>query len=427
MDPSAGGNADTAVIDQPDQTAPPASVEAPAAETSGNGEGSTSNIAPAAAPAPEPELDEVEVLRIENARLKREIAAHQDYRRRTDEINASVKEAERHREACKAEYKRAKERHADALEELRAFTSGEVQVRIGFDEKDGGSEAPGQVKAPPRRDFSGVGPGTDHRAVAGTYGAWQFGLTRDALDKADASALRQMEPELGKRKVGAVEVLKRLHVPLEQRVYDDGSGYFNLWPLLEVDEWDGRCAEQYAHSVRDLIDESPDIVARRKAGGEFCGVMVKVGRKRYVVAPDSEVVRVVYPPDGVKGGDGGYVASKLLAAGAEAHAKVLDTPAKMLGDKLAERLAQYCPTSKGHREGLAMALAGDLGVTEADLVAAAKADTFRFDVYLDAANGQSHEVVRLLAEDKPSDAVQRTAFDDDEIDSDDVDDESDDE
>ncbi len=170
--------------------------------------------------------------------------------------------------------------------------------------------------------------------------------------------------------------------------------------MLDTDAWDATCAERFAHALKDLGEEAPDIVARRKKGGEFCGVMVKSGRRKFVVGPDDQAIRLVFAPDGVKPGDGGYLASQFMSADVKKHAEILSFPSNQLPDRIEARLREYAKTSAGFHEGLAMALAGDLKVEVGDVVAAAKADTFRFDVYLGAAGSESQEIVRLLLKDQ---------------------------
>jgi hypothetical protein len=383
--------ADT-VADPATTTEPSATTTAPAAEAP---------TTPPPAAAKDDELPRERVLEIENERLRRELAIHVAEKIRTREIVDEIDRTDRLYEAAKEDAKGHKEDREEAKARLRALVKGDVQVVVDFAKPDDGKQAPGPTV--PARTFNEVAG--KHRAVAGTYGCWQFALTRDLLDKVDVAALRQTEAEYAKRKVGSVEVLgSQPYLPLEQQVFSDGSGYFVLWPLLDTDAWDGTCAEKYAHALKDLGEEAPDITARRRTGGEFCGVMVKCGRRKFVVGPDDQAIRLVYAPDGVKGGDGGYLASQFLSADAAKHAEVLSFPAKQLPDRIEARLREYAKASNGYHEGLAMALAGDLKVDVGDVVAAAKADTFRFDVYLGAAGSESQEIVRLLLKDAPDGA-----------------------
>ncbi len=381
--------ADT-VADPATTTEPSATTTAPAAEA-------PATPPPAPPAAKDDELPRERVLELENERLRRELDVHRAEKKRTAEIVAEIDRTDDLYEAAKADAKSHKDAREEAKAQLRALVKGDVQVVLDFTKPDDGKQAPGP--AAPVRTYDEVGG--KHRAVAGTYGCWQFGLTRDGVDKVDVAALRQTEPEYAKRKVGSVEVLGgQAYLPLEQAVFSDGSGYFVLWPLLDTDAWDATCAERYAHALKDLGDEAPDITARRRTGGEFCGVMVKSGRRKFVVGPDDQAIRLVYAPDGVNGGDGGYLASQFLSADVKKRAEILSFPANQLPDRIEARLREYTVASTGYHEGLAMALAGDLKVEVGDIVAAAKADTFRFDVYLGAAGSESQEIVRLLIKDK---------------------------
>lgn len=362
-------------------------------------------------PEPPTELSSEELLKIENARLRRELGAMVDQRKRAAELVEEVDREDTRYESSKAEAKKAKDAREVAKASLRALIKGDAQATVDFDAKDDGKQQPGPTG--PARKHDEVG--TDHRAVAGSYGIWQFGLTREALAKVDVGALQQLEPEVSKRKIDAVEILgDKPYVPLETRCYDDGSGYFVLWPLLDTDAWDATCAEKYAHAVRDLGDEAPDITARRKTGGKFCGVTVKRGRRKFVVGPDDQAVRVVYAPDGVKGPDGGYLAAKLLAAEPSKHADVLSFPASQLPDRMEARLREYEPLkATGYHEAMVEALATDLKVDAGDIVKAAKADAFRFEIFLGAVGSQAAEIVRLLVKDTGDGAAEAPFGEDD--------------
>jgi hypothetical protein len=134
--------------------------------------------------------------------------------------------------------------------------------------------------------------------VAGTFRAFQFAITVEDLNKCDASSLLEIEPEVGKRKVGAVKAVEGLYVPAYQHCYEDGSGYCNCWPLIDPTEWEGRLAETYGPAVFDLGEVDKEADAKRKAGGEYCGIVVKNGRRKYVVGPDAEAIRLIYGTDG---------------------------------------------------------------------------------------------------------------------------------
>jgi hypothetical protein len=371
-----------------DATQPDTSTTAPAADASAPFDNAPLPNGEAAAPAPE--LSREERLDIENQRLRRELDSAVDRLKRSGELVDEVDRADSIYESAKAEAKRAKEQREQAKASLRALIKGEVQVEIDMSEKDDGQHAPGPVETP-------VSQQVTHRTVAGTFGAWQFGLTVKALEACENMPLLKIEPELAARKVRGIEILGgKAYLPLEAHYYGDGSGYVNAWPLLDPSDWDGLHAEKYGSAVRDLTDESPDVVARRKTGGEWNGVTVKQGRRKFVVGPDDQVVRLVFTQIQGFPGDAAFEAKQHIAP-ENYGPETLSFPAAQLPDRLAARLAEYVPTASGFHEGLASALAGDLKVDAGEVVAAAQAYAARFEVVLERAGSESEEVIRLLA------------------------------
>jgi hypothetical protein len=248
------------------------------------------------------ELSEVEVLRLENERQKTEIAALKLKEAEIRQLAEAAKLKTTIWEQLKEQTKDANESRIEALEGLAALARGDVQMMI-FDKEDifpggGASFAPT--------------PGNDHRAVVGTYRAMQFTLTLDDLNKCDATNIIQLEPEASKRKVVAVEALAGGHyLPAYQHIFEDGSGYFDCWPLLERSEWDTRLAETFGEVLADLSDVEHRNGTVNETGGAYAGLVVKVGRKKFVVGPDSEVIRLVYGPDGLYAQDGCIAAAMM--------------------------------------------------------------------------------------------------------------------
>lgn len=333
-------------------------------------------------------LTREELLEIENARLKRELASMVDDRHRAAELVDEADRADAEYEDAKARAKKAKEAREVAKSSLRALIHGDAQVQIDLSEKDDGKQAPGKVETP-------VSQRVEHRTVAGTYGAWQFGLEVKDLEDVENMALLAIEPELAKRKVRGIEILGgKQYLPLEAHYFADRSGYVNAWALIEPDEWNALHAEKYGEPVRDLDEEAKDVTAKRKAGGERCGITVKWGRKRFVVAPDDTAVRIVFTQ--VAGFPGvAEFEAKALIPDMFYKADVIAFPLAQLPDRLAKRLSEYVPTVSGFHEGLVSALASDLKVEPGEVSNAAVHDD-RFDVRIEQAGDQAEEVVRLL-------------------------------
>lgn len=339
-----------------------------------------------------PELSEVELLRLQVERLTRENEAHHARNQRTAEIVAEIDSAEALFEAAKAEAKKHKEELTASKASLRALVAGDVQVEVDFSSPDDGTHQAGPTDTL-------VSHRNDHRTVAATYVVTQFALTKKKLDACDTEAINPLEPELAKRRVEAIVAGPMLFLPLEIEVFADRSGYVNCWPLIDADSWSVNYGARFAHALTDVQDESPDIVARRKLGGELCGVTVKVKgqkRRRSVIGPDSEVARFLFGPDGgalTEGCD----AVRFLPAGLRVDKanEVLAFPAHELADRMAARLREYSPTSEGVNEGLVLALAGDLKVPMEDIVDAAMSNPNRFELSSASTNGVSEQTVRL--------------------------------
>lgn len=351
---------------------------------------------PVILPAPAAtELSEVELLRLQVERLTRENEAHHQRNQRTIEIVNEIDQAEALYEAAKSEAKKHKEELTASKASLRALVAGDVQVEVNFDETDDGAHQPGPTE-------SLVSHRGDHRTVSAVHSVAQFALTAKALDDCDTAAVDPLEPSLSDRKVSAINAGPMAYLPLEQRVFADGSGYFDCWPLVDADSWSINYGARFAHALTDVQDEAPDIVARRKLGGELCGVTVKVKgqrKRRSVIGPDSEVARFLYGPEGGALTDA-CEAARFLPDGLKVDQanEVLAFPDHELADRIEARLREYSPTAAGFHEGLTLALAGDLKADESDVVRAVQDDgaRARFDLMLMSANGKSEQVVRLL-------------------------------
>lgn len=340
------------------------------------------------------DLTREEVLEFENVRLRKELAAFAEKLDRARALTDEVDKAEELYEAAKAEAKSHKEDRDEAKEALRKLLAGDVEVEIDFSKP---AEEPAKVEAPKPT----VAEKLAARPVHNTYGVAQFALTRDAIEKLDASAVRPLEPSLDKRKVDALHAGPLLFLPLEQECFGDESGAFVCWPLIDAESWAVNYATKYAEAMGDLVDEAPDVKARRRAGGELCGMLVKVKgqrRKRFVIGPDDQAVRFLYGTGGAAV-EATCEAARYLPASlpAEKTGEVLAFPERELADRIEARLREYEPIkATGYHEGMAEAIAGDLRVSAEDVVRAAKADSFRFEVRAEDIAGTSREVVRLL-------------------------------
>lgn len=272
-----------------------------------------STLGPADVTTNDTELSELELLKIENERLKAEVQAlhqkDQDLKALADDVENKTNLWE----SLKEETKEANEKRITALEALADLAGGHVQTTI-FGKEDGDDEEE-MIRFPDRKPQT-LNAGTDHMAVAGTFRSFQFAITREQMDRCDFSRVRELEPEVAKRKVGAVTCMgDALYAPINQRCFEDESGYFDLLPLLSPIEWEQRLAETYGPALFDLTDDvAVGAKEQRQAGGEFCGIVVKFGRKKYVIGPVTEAIRLIYGKDGAYAHDD-CVASRLMAKG----------------------------------------------------------------------------------------------------------------
>lgn len=235
------------------------------------------------------ELSELELLKMENERLKSENKALFERDMEAKGLGEVIKSKTALWEQCKEEAKNANDARIDAMEELASFVRGDVQTTIDEVEKDAQMTIDEAIKQPAKA------AGSDLRKVCGTFRAMQFNLTREKLAECDCDTLRpNLEAEAKKRKVVAIECGNLgTYLPMEEEIFEDGSGYYNAWPLLDPQEWDERLEEIHGARIGDLgdIDEGRPV--------NFTGFEVKVGRKKFVVGPDDEVVRLIYGPDGL--------------------------------------------------------------------------------------------------------------------------------
>lgn len=72
----------------------------------------------------------------------------------------------------------------------------------------------------------------------------------------------------------------------------------NVVPLYTKDEWQQTHEGAFGRAVQDF-DQSEEAKAQRQAGGEFCGLVVKVGRRALVVGPQKDALHLVHDAEPV--------------------------------------------------------------------------------------------------------------------------------
>lgn len=69
----------------------------------------------------------------------------------------------------------------------------------------------------------------------------------------------------------------------------------NVVPLHTKEEWQQIYEEKYGRHVEDF-DQSDEAKDQRQRGGKWCGLVVKVGRKVFVVGPQTGAMHLVHDP-----------------------------------------------------------------------------------------------------------------------------------
>jgi hypothetical protein len=78
---------------------------------------------------------------------------------------------------------------------------------------------------------------------------------------------------------------------------DEASGGLraNVLRLYTKDEWQQTHEAKLGRAVQDF-DQNDEAKVQRQVGGEWCGLVVKVGRKVWVVGPQSDALHLAYLP-----------------------------------------------------------------------------------------------------------------------------------
>jgi hypothetical protein len=258
--------------------------------------------------------------------LKRKEDELRAFRRRVDHEHMLVRDVqscEADVEAAKAEVTAAKERLAESNKKLAAYVAGGVQTSIIEDKPKGDGHRTAYEQ--------GLGAWAPGKACANPYPAdpqradWQRGW-----DEKQAAADADTAPEWVKRKLpGHVtnddpaklvmpEALRRLiqngaegvsvaphAMDAFERPYlvtEEHEGAFLALPLYTKDEWGDLHESNFGRPV-DGVDQTTDAAAKRTTGGDLCGRVVKVGRKKFIIGPVGDGLAVTMEdPDG--DGDG---------------------------------------------------------------------------------------------------------------------------
>jgi hypothetical protein len=227
---------------------------------------------------------------ISNAALARkddELKAHKDYHAQEQAVLNEIKAAEATVESKKGALQAAKADLEAAHESLAALVAGGVQTSF-LDQR--GSSPVKPKEEPLVAEWSKVLPPVppDQVRCYPSPGVPVQQVVRLALTAGEA-----MTQE--KRKVDAV--VEAFGTPwIVSAIWTEaatGATRANLLRLYSKDEWAQLKEADFGRAV-DGFDQSDDAKAARQKGGAWCGLVVRHGRKVFVVGPQSDALHLVH-------------------------------------------------------------------------------------------------------------------------------------
>ncbi len=300
---------------------------------------------PAAAPPAEPPTTETSEQII--ARLKETIEKQNDelaaFRKRVStekDIVSEIKVCESRVESAKSQLSAAKEQLGHAHERLSAFVGGDVQTELPFgDEGHRTAYEQGYAAYDPKL-AGAINPyqndpqksewqrGYEAGEKAKNLPAWaQQKLMVVRWDPNDGSIKlpnRELsdgaKAEIRRGKLltvsdNTVREFERDYLVLEHEF--DASLALCL-PLYDKDEWSQLYEDKFGRAVEG-VDQSDEAKLHRQTGGEFCGLVVKHGRKKAVIGPMKDGVVIDYniPDEATEMAERAATTGKDAAAGKE--------------------------------------------------------------------------------------------------------------
>lgn len=255
-----------------------------------------------------------ELSKIEMGKLEDELRAHKDRVAEEHRLVQLVRSRESSVEAAKSGVTAAKERLEEALTQMTTFLSGAVQTTLKQ-----AQEVTGNMTAY-EQGFSAFSRGQTldrctYEVESDQWLEWRRGwrLARMAtVEERDAKKLKLKADDLsgflledgaltvGEKapKITDIVVNCLEHDWLVIDAVDTKPGAvpcpvkFLLLPIFSIDEWQQLCEKDFGRAV-DGFDQNNEAKARRTAGGPDCGRIVKVGRKKGVVAPMKNAIAVL--------------------------------------------------------------------------------------------------------------------------------------
>ncbi len=124
---------------------------------------------------------------------------------------------------------------------------------------------------------------------------WDYGVAKDqvvplvdtklTLDELHQKMVTTIEPGKKVKNLESFGVIHGGQAYLPREVSPDKTRWF-LQAIVDLDAWDNTLAEKYGPPVSNF-DASKEAGNERKAGGDDCGRLIKVGKAKVVLAPES--------------------------------------------------------------------------------------------------------------------------------------------
>jgi hypothetical protein len=210
-----------------------------------------------------------------------------------DSALAAIEGAKARVQSCKGELAEVEEEIAALLKEPMPMTFEATPIGQAIAAAEG--EASAAAEAPPVPAWESILPAVSPDAVKLLDDA-----AGDELPTVDAlcGALLAPQAMMGGKRVVKQSVQVYGTPWIVTHLWKDeatGACRANVVRLYTKDEYQQTHEAKYGRAVGDF-DQSDEAKAQRQVGGEWCGLVVKVGRKVYVVGPQADALHLAYLP-----------------------------------------------------------------------------------------------------------------------------------
>jgi hypothetical protein len=233
-----------------------------------------------------------------------------------DSALAAIEGAKARVQSCKGELAEVEEEIAALLKEPMPMTFEATPIGQAIAAAEG--EASAAAAPPPVPAWESILPAVSPDAVKLLDDA-----AGDELPTVDALCGALLAPQAmmgGKRVIKqSVQVYGTPWV-VSHLWKDEATGACraNVIRLYTKDEYQQTHEAKYGRAVGDF-DQSDEAKAQRQIGGEWCGLVVKVGRKVYVVGPQADALHLAYcPPEPAPAAEGAAEVNQEVMAASSA-------------------------------------------------------------------------------------------------------------